>query len=375
MKTTNKNESIKGHPTEDFLGFGKAELHPIIEEATGESLAGFDIIGESKVLGPYGLMAEKAVVEISYTTQSGSKGRAKIFGKKNYDPGSGHGPHYESLRKYSAPIARIHGKLTDSDGRKAVFLEYLDVVTSDWPCHDFFRDPDNFLPFLSLIAEFNGIEPSHEDLATLPHNNEAAERLNGPVLAELDSVWAHAEKGELGDELKTFCTGEKLRQLKALAKRTVVELLKIPTKMTMGDNAYPWHVGRRPGTGEMVAFDLHPQISPRFWDVAPFLGAPEGYLPRCRPLRELASTYLREHRTSGGDEVSTERFLQETRTLWVAVTLRDLFWWRDRALWGPGGPGYPDKRRPKESNSPEYQDKTRSLLYNDLHYLVDEASE
>ena len=374
MKTTGKNESIESAPTENFLGFGKAELHPIIEKATGEILAGFDMIGEREVLGPYGLTAEKAIVEISYTTQSGSEGRAKIFGKKNYDPGKVDGLHYESLRKHSAPIARIHGKLTDCDGREAVFLEYLDVVTSDWPCHDFFRDPDNFLPFLSLIAGFNGIEPSNEYLATLDHN-DAAKRLNGPVLAELDSVWAHAEKGELGDGLKTFCTGEKLRQLKAIAKRTAAELLKMPTKMTMGDGAYPWHVGRRPGTGEMVAFDLHPEIAPRFWDVAPFLGAPEGHLPRCRPLRELASTYLREHRTSGGDEVSTERFLQETRTLWVAVTLRDLYWWRDRALRGPVAPWYPDKRAPKENNSPEYQDKTRSLLYNDLHYLVDGASE
>ncbi len=49
-------------------------------------------------------------------------------------------------------------------------------------------------------------------------------------------------------------------------------------------------------------------FAPRFYDVAPWLGAPDGVRPRCRPRSELAEHYLTEYARWGGCAVPVAQF-------------------------------------------------------------------
>lgn len=329
------------------FGLSEAQLGPIVGEIAGGPVASFDISVEHRVAGPYGVSAEKIIPTFSYRTRSGRGGSATVFAKRPYEmmPGHGEAPHYRHLAQHGAPIPRMYGALTDQQQREILFLEYLDVVTEPEPCERFLNDPEQFPKFVSLVAHLNAIRPSEEYAARLrrdiprrpgPPGWDWRQRMED-VCTDLDRIWEHGAEGDLGAALRRLCAGsqERLGRLRDVAMGLVEPASQMETGFTHND-CYPHCTGHRRETGELLIFDLEDVgFEPRFFDIAPWLGAPDEVQPRCAPREELAQHYLGEYAQRGGEPPSLAQFLEETRVLWLVYTLMMLGWWVNQAVDGP----------------------------------------
>jgi hypothetical protein len=361
--------------TTPVFGLTKAQLRPIVAEIAGEPVQSFDISAEHKVAGPYGITAEKVIPTFSYTTRSGRAGSTTVFAKRPYEmlPGHGEAHHYKYLTGLDAPIPRMYAALTDEGDREVLFLEYLDVVTEPEPCPRFLNDPVQFPEFVGLVARFNAIQPTEEYAVRLrrdiPQRRGASgsgwqERMD-EVGAYLDRIWEHGAKGELGEPLKQLCSGTEatLERLKELAAGLVQPISRMETGFTHND-CYPHCTGYRRESGELLIFDLEDiGFEPRFFDIAPWLGAPDEVQPRCGTREDLARHYLEEYARWGGAPPSLEQFLDESHLLWLTYVFMMLGWYVHQALAGPSD-------RTKEDTQ-EFRRQNRDELHRQLSILLD----
>ena len=356
-----------------IFGLTKRQLKPIVESATGEPVAAFEIRVEHVVRGPYGIMGEKVIPTFRYTARPGRREEVVVFAKRQYKhlPDHDEAHHYTYLQQHHAPIPCMYGARTDAEGRESIFLEYLDVVAESEPGTEFLNRGDHFCQFLTAAAHFNAIPISGDYAARLarrPNTPDAGQRAL-KTASTVARIWDDAAKGQLGDALRQFCTADRLEQLRALAHRLAEPIDRLwsdPGLCTT--DLYPHHVGRRRETGELLIFDLEDvKLAPRFSDVAVWLGAPDAVLSRSVPIEQLAQHYLAAYVERGGQPVEVHQLLDEARILWQDKLLNGLGWWRNEALNGPVCPETEDSEGHRRRCSGRLLEELDALLRYGLH--------
>ncbi|MFO8006716.1 MAG: phosphotransferase [Candidatus Brocadiia bacterium] len=320
-------------PTPVF-GLTHRELGPVLEAAAGQPIARFDVAVEHEVSGYAGYQAQKCIPTFRYTTRSGRTGEAIVFGKYFHRSGPAEAHCYELLSGLGAPIPRLYHVLHDQDGREILFMEYLEALTMSH--EDFAQDEAAFLDFLSAAARLNALRPSASDGISLPERDVAGMAAQGS--RALAGLWQHARSGELGEEFRAFCTEREdgLPRLQSLAEATAREVPSAPTGLIHAD-LHPENTGRRPGTGELLIFDLESlSPGPAWYDAALWIGAPDDVQPRFAPRDQLARHYIRCYAEAGGEPPPLDEFLDATRVLWLAWKFGKLGWRLRRALDGHG---------------------------------------
>jgi Ser/Thr protein kinase RdoA (MazF antagonist) len=221
---------------------------------------------------------------------------------------------------------------------------------------------------LSVLAHFNAIRPSSEYAALLRsgmamwHEPWEARVADAPAL--LHRIWERANAGELGEALQRTCSSASgaLAPLCRLAAR----LLELVSHMEVGlvhNDLSLEHVGRRRQTGELLLFDLDDiGLTPRFYDVAGWLGAPDQIESRCAPREELAQHYLAAYARRGGIAPPLTAFLDEIRALWLVSEFSWLQWYLHEALEEP----WERTRRGDE----DYRRESREGLHRHLAILL-----
>lgn len=356
-----------------IFGLTKGQLQPIVESAAGEPVTAFEIRIEHAVRGPYGIMGEKIIPTFSYATHSGRREEVVVFAKRQYKhlPDHDEAYHYSYLQQHRAPIPRMYGARTDAEGRETIFLEYLDAIATPEPGIEFLNHGDHFLQFLTTAARFNAVPLSGEYAARLTRRRmppDGGQRVV-KTLSTLDSIWDHASKGQLGGDLRQFCTADRLTRLRTLANRLAGPMSRLRSEMGLcTTDLYPHHVGWRRDTGELLIFDLEDvKLAPRFSDVAVWLGAPDTVLPRSLPVEQLAQHYLDEYVQRGGQPVELHQLLDEARILWQDRVLNGLGWWRNEALNGPVCPETEDSEEYRRRCSDRLLDELGTLVRYGLH--------
>ena len=331
------------HEVTPLFGLTKGELWPIVEEAAGMTVASFDICTEHQRPEPYGYTSEKEIPTFAYVTKAGRAGRVTIFVKRFHRTGPAESQQYRFLQAHQAPIPRMYGALLDPDGREILFLEHLDTSREARSI----RAVERLREFVALMARFHAIQPSTEYRAWL---EQAPWGLHaGLTSAEpaLDLIWDHARKGELGQDMKDFCSssGRGLRQLQSLARQVMARSLQMPQGLIHTDFSTE-NTGRRQ-TGERLVLDVEwVSLGPRFFDAAELLGTPPERWRRDLSQGELTRHYLEEYARWGGSPPSLEAFLDDIRILWIADILRYLDWHLNRGLGGSAAsPADDDERR------------------------------
>jgi len=329
---------VKSGGVTDVFGLTPEQLRPIVEEIAGEAVASFEARIDHEVQGPYGAGAEKLVPTFSYVTRGGGRGEAIAFAKRFYEELTGprEAHHYLHLAQRGAAIPRMYGALRDDQDRETLFLEYVDVVTETR--ESFIADAQQFPSFLSVLAHFNAIQPSSEYAALLRSGmamwHEPWEARVADAPASLHRIWERANAGELGEALQRTCSSASgaLDQLCGLAEQLLESVSHMEVGLVHNDLSLE-HVGRRRQTGELLLFDLEDiGLTPRFYDVAGWLGAPDPIETRCAPREELAQHYLAAFARRGGTAPPLTAFLDEIRALWLAGEFSWLQWYLHEAL-------------------------------------------
>jgi hypothetical protein len=359
---------VKDGGVTDVFGLTKQQLRPIVEEIAGEPVASFEVRIEHEVQGPYGAGAEKLVPTFSYVTRGGGRGEAVVFAKRFYEELTGprEAHHYLHLAQRGAAIPRMYGALRDDQDREILLLEYVDVITTTR--ERFVGDDQQFPSFLTVLAHLNAIQPSSEYTALLHggmamwHEPWEARVADAPAL--LHRIWERANAGELGEPLQCTCSSASgaLAQLCGLAEQLLESVSHMEVGLVHNDLSLE-HVGRRRQTGELLLFDLEDVgLTPRFYDVAGWLGAPDQIESRCAPRDELAQHYLAAYARRGGIAPPLTAFLDEIRALWLVSEFSWLQWYLHEALEEP----YERTRRGDE----DYRRESREGLHRQLAILL-----
>jgi len=260
----------------------------------------------------------------------------------------------------------MYGALRDEQDREILFLEYVDVVTETR--ESFVADARQFPSFLSVLGHFNAIQPSSEYAALLRsgmamwHEPWEARVADAPAL--LHRIWERANAGELGEGLQRTCSSASgaLDPLCGLAKELLESVRRMEVGLVHNDLSLE-HVGRRRQTGELLLFDLDDiGLTPRFYDVAGWLGAPDRIETRCAPREELAQHYLAAYARRGGIAPPLTAFLDEIRALWLVGEFSWLQWYLHEALEEP----YERTRRGDD----DYRRESREGLHRHLAILL-----
>ncbi len=257
-----------------------------------------------------------------------------MFIKRFHRTGPAEAHHYAHLQRHGAPIPRMYGVMTDPEGREMLFLEYLEPIGDVHACEHFMSDLHNFRCLLDAAAHFNAVRPYGDYAAQLPRKDVGKGLMD--ACTTLEHIWEHSCKGDLGEDLKQFCSGsqDKLLQIQALAE----SLMEPVSQMEMGlihSDVYPENTGWRRGKRELLILDLEwIGFGPRFYDAASLLGAPDEMQPHYRRRDELARYYMERYARWGGDIAPLSEFMREISALWIAQTL-GIMWFRlARALDG-----------------------------------------
>ena len=358
----NTDHVCDGESPTPIFGLPRSQLQPIVERMAGdEAVASFTISIDHEVEGHYGYSAEKLIPTISYVTRSGQRGKETVFVKCFHKPEQGESRHYHRLTGVGAPIPRWYGAATTRDGQEVIFLEYL------LPVVDFtgmLESADQFRQFLSVTAQFNAVSPPPEYAAALPRRDFGRELAE--VHPVLDRIWAHADSGELGDDLHSLCSAraDGLGALHDMVARLAQPLAEMEIGFLHND-LYPDSVAWRRGTGELLVVDLESAgLGPRYYDVARWLGAPDEVQPHSSARTLLAEHYLSEYGDWSGRETDTRQFLEEAGLLWLAGTLTMLFFFLNRSL---------DGRMDWTDDREEGRSQSQTELHTQLNALLREA--
>jgi aminoglycoside phosphotransferase (APT) family kinase protein len=358
----NTDHPCNGESPTQIFGLPNSQLEPIVERiAGGEAVASFSVSLDDQLEGHQGYGADKLLPTFAYKTCCGQHGRETVFVKCFHNPDQGESRHYHQLTTASAPIPRWYGAVTTQDGREVIFLEYLHPVV------DFMgmlEDEEQFRQFLSVTAHFNAISPPPEYAAALPRRDFGREL--AAVHPVLDRIWAHADSGEIGDDLHSLCSGrpDRLDALRALATGLVRPIADMEVGLLHND-LYPDSVAWRRDTGELLVVDLESiGLGPRFYDVARWLGAPDELQTQALARTSLAEHYLGGYEHWSGRETDRGQFLTEARLLWLAGTLTMLFFFLDRSL---------DGRMDWTDDREEGRRQSQDELHGQLNALLREA--
>jgi hypothetical protein len=318
------------------FGLSKPELKPIVENVAGEKVISFNVEVVPHEWAHYGVRGEKLVVHFDFITHSRDSGHASVFVKLQGEPGGRVGSdgrheypspveahHYRWLSRHGASIPQMFGALTVCvpDEREVLFLENLHhVVEEEEPWPQFQSNAKQFHSYLSALAYFNAIDPMPEYRKMLPHPHRHFCHQMSHWTEKIDRLWSCAKQGMLGQDVKTVCSEENRRRIHTLETVLKHDIGLMPMGLSAGDQE-PWQSGSRLN-GEAVLFDFElVGFAPRFYDPAVTLGAPEGFCPRCGLQEELAKFYLDIYCRHSKSSVPLQKFLTETRTLWLTWTL------------------------------------------------------
>ena len=322
-------------PPEDatrVFGLTKAQLWPIVEAAVGEAVALCEISFEHELPRNYGYQAEKAIPTFTCTTKAGAVRRVTVFGKHFYRTGPAESVQYGFLAAHDAPIAQMYGRLYDAENREMLFLEHLDTS----PEAQSLQPPGRLRDFLSVTARLNAIRPSPKYRSWLEGWESTCLGWIAGAERDLEGIWEHACRGELGDELRDFCAegDSKLKQAQSIARRVAARASRMEQGLIHSDLSRE-NTGRRHATGELLILDIEfVHLGPRFFDIGPYLGGAAGSDPSDPSLRELAQHYLDEYARWGGSAPESDEFLDDLYVMWVAHPLHFLNWRLGRALDG-----------------------------------------
>ena len=325
------------------FGLTKEQLWPIVEEAAGEAVASFEMCMEHQPPEPYGAAGEKEIPTFDYVAEDGHAGRVTVFVKRYNRTGPAEARQYRCLLDHGAPMPRLYGVLVDSEGRETLFLEHVDASRE---ARSTFQ-PDGLRDHLALMARFQAIQPSPEFTAWLEQRGPFADRLVEGELA-LERIWEHSRNGELGEDLKDFCSSSKrvLRQLQSLARQVTQRSSQMPRGLLHTDFS-PENTGRRE-TGERLVMDVeHITFGPRFFDPAEMLGVPSERWYRKLSRNDLARHYLDEYARWGGTPAPLDVFLKDMGILWLASILRYMDLNLNRCfgrMWGTTPTGEDDRQ-------------------------------
>lgn len=314
-----------------IFGLTKEQLWPIVEEAAGKKVDSFEISMDHQPPEPYGAAGEKEIPTFNYVSDDGRANRITIFVKRYNRTGPVEARQYRYLLNHGAPMPRLYGVLVDSEDREILFLEYLDASREKWSA------AQPVYGHLALMARFQAIQPSPEFTKWLEQRGQFIDRLVEGELA-LERIWEHSRNGELGEDLKDFCSSSKrtLRQLQSLARQVTERSSQMPQGLLHTDFSLE-NTGRRE-TGERLVMDVeHIALGPRFFDPAEILGVPSERWYRKLSRNELARHYLDEYARWGGTPPPTNAFLKDMGILWLASILRYMNLNLDRSfgeMWG-----------------------------------------
>ena len=270
------------------------------------------------------------MLTLSFTTLGHRDGEVSIFVKRQAgDRGFKETPHYEYLNRNQLPVPKMYGSLLDDDQMEILFLE---DVLPDTEGSRLLDTPDHFSEFLSLAARINALRPQGNYGDGLYYFGW--ERRIARGMHAVDEIWCAAGRGRLGRELGTVCSPIRREALLYLGESLASDVSTMERGYT--HNEYrPEQIGRKPGTGEMVVFDLRTTgQGPRFTDVAPWLGVPNRVVKAEETPVERADHYLHQYLAAGGAPVSLEMLVSEARLLWQASALAGLSGRCDHALAG-----------------------------------------
>ncbi len=152
---------------------------------------------------------------------------------------------------------------------------------------------------------------------------------------------------------------ERLRRLRDYAMSLAEPVVGLAEGL-IHDDFYPGNTGWRRGTRELLVFDFEGvAFGPRFYDVARWLGAPDGVHVRSLARDELARYYLGQYVNAGGEEVAMSQFLAEIELLWMARTFYVL------------GPRLNDLRTNQRSAA---RSRDCDELHRELRFMLDRAA-
>ena len=317
------------------VSLGESTLRSIAERAIGGTVATVKAGALTRDWPEYGVCGDKCAVSMSCTMADGSTTDVEAFVKRQ----TGHSgyketPHYEYLNSCGLPVPRLYGGLLDENQMEVLFLEDVEPnIRGD----RLLRTTANLREFIGLAARINALVPDGEYGRDLYYFSRDRGLDRG--LATLQEICTSAEVGHLGKDLGRLCSPTLKQRLLSLAmslKNRVAEM-----ERGYGHNEYlPQQVGRRRSTGEMVVFDLRTTgLGPRFLDVAPWIGCPNGIEGTGVTPTDLADHYIQEYQAAGRATITLDTLMDETRTLWQAKTISQLDKWYGPALKGRTCPG------------------------------------
>lgn len=329
------------HTENSIFGLSELELKPIIENIACEEVKSFDILNLEHDIkaGFVGISGDKVIATFSYTTLSGQTDIKKVFIKRFYEPDAiREAWHYIALQKVDAPIPKFYGSLniSQADGREIIFLECINPVPDYRPYTEFVMDASRYIPFIRVTARFDAIRPSDEYSAMLSAT-PPQEIFNHSVeycINLFDQLWQDANDDKLGEDIKRICTDQACNRIRKLPER-LIEIDFSAFDYLVHDCYEPCHTGWRHDTDEMLIFDLAGvALSARFSNAGLWLGEADEVREKCLPRKKLAEIYLGEYFKHGGEPVSLDQFLTETRNLWLCESIWLLDLWRRNIIEG-----------------------------------------
>ena len=312
------------------LSLGDSVLRGVAENASGCTVSSVSPHIISREWPEYGYCGEKCVLCLSFKTVDNCDGEVSVFVKRqDGDEGFKETPHYEYLNRNHLPVPRLYGSLLDEQQMEILFLEDVEPNTEGGRPLD---TPGNLSAFLALAARINALQPEGKYGSGLYYFGWDR-RIDGGIRT-VDAMWSAAASGQLGKDVMTLCSPTRRDALLSLAEFLSKNVPKLERGYTHNEYV-PEQIGRRPETGEMVVFDLRTTgLGPRFVDVAPWLGVPNRVPTRGHTTTELAGHYLQQYLGDGGEPVSLDTLMGETRVLWQASIMAGLNRWYDCALAG-----------------------------------------
>ena len=205
-----------------------------------------------------------------------------------------------------------------------------------------------------------------------------AERLSD-ARRSFELIWRRAQSGTLGDGFRELCETDRgcLELLQSLTGR-LTELLCQMQEGLVDHDLNLSNTGWRRETGQMLHFDLaHVGLSPRFLNVAGYLGPPYEQHPHIRCRAEFGQYYLEQYARWGGQPPPLDQFLREIRVLWMASVCSRAYWherqYLTRAPTNEGVVFAADEDMTQEDR--RWRDQKRNHLCGEMAAMLREARE
>jgi len=300
------------------------DLVPIVENAVHDGpVKSLEMRIEHEILNK-GMSSRTIIPTFYYRTESGTTRDMTIFVKRQSKLDTREAPQYLRAEKAGVPTPRYYGHLDGSRGEEIIFLEFLPECGIDDQSEMEVR------ALVGLIAHINTVplRDNHFGMPELVPREQAARHiqldLEQNLIPRLEQIWESGAAGEVGLEVQTLCSknprGAEVLKQRAFALAHGIAALP-EDSLIQGDTGahnMGWRV--TPEGKELVAFDLDFHLGRRFYDIGYIMHNQLG--DSTLSLEEIATHYLAEYTRWGGENVTLEDFLEQTR--WLADY--DMLW-------------------------------------------------